>query len=190
MVSPDSAVTYIITIKAGRVTHKVLEEVNLLLVPNRAERKATPAAHPVECARNILRVMKTVIETLLGWGQQARAPRRGGGLFGVVRAFGAAAEAQLAGDLHVHTAVWLHGFPPISDNYRDTIQTNASFRSRVISLVDCVLCTKPPCLEGKRRCPCCSTDDVPEPVTPGIDAFRRPAPGATPPTTPFCSICG
>lgn len=88
---PDSAGTYNIAIKTGIVPESVINDANLLLVPNRAERKEIAAAHPVECARYFLRVMKTVVEVLLGWNTKFRAPKRGGGIFGVVRTYGAAA---------------------------------------------------------------------------------------------------
>ncbi|KAF1785181.1 hypothetical protein GQ600_13554 [Phytophthora cactorum] len=40
------------------------------------------------------------------WGDKLRkAPKRGEGRFGIVRAFGASAETQIAADLHVHFAV-------------------------------------------------------------------------------------
>ncbi|KAG6958406.1 hypothetical protein JG688_00010530 [Phytophthora aleatoria] len=57
----------------------------------------------MECARN----------TRMGL-QTCDAQARWGGGSGVVRAFGAAAETQQAGELHAHFAVWLHGFPQTS----------------------------------------------------------------------------
>jgi len=53
-VSPDSAGTYSIALKSGRVTEKVIREANLALCPNRAEQKSIAASHPVECARYFL----------------------------------------------------------------------------------------------------------------------------------------
>ncbi|KAG6967178.1 hypothetical protein JG688_00006436 [Phytophthora aleatoria] len=54
----------------------------------------------VECA-----VMNSTIEIMLGWDQARNAPKRGGGIFGVVRAFVASTKNLLAGDLHAHFAV-------------------------------------------------------------------------------------
>jgi hypothetical protein len=48
---------------------------------------------------------------VIGLGFEGPRAEARGGIFGVVRAFGAATETQLAGDLHVHIALWLHGFP-------------------------------------------------------------------------------
>lgn len=149
-VSPDSAGTYNIAIKVGRVTKGVLEEATVCLVPNRAERKSIAIRHPVECARFFLRVMNTIVEILLGWDQTARVPNCGGGNFGVVRAYGAATETQLAGDLYADIAVWLYGFPRTSVDYQETLETNTLFRDRVIQLADSVQCTKPPCIINER----------------------------------------
>jgi len=162
----------------------------LALVPNRAERKFIAATHPVECARYVLRVMNTVFEVLLGWDLKAQAPKRGGGIFSVIRVFGAAAETQVAGDLHAHIAVWLHGFPTTTSGYEEAIESNSTFRNRVIELVDQVLCTKPPCIHDELHCPNCSVGKSLIPVVPGIDAFRRPTPGTAPPTTSRCGACG
>lgn len=189
-ISPDSAGTYNIAVKAGRITETAIREANLALVPNRAERKSIAATHPVECARYFSRVMNTVFEVLLGWDLKAQALKRGGDIFGVVRAFGAAAETQVAGDLHAHIAVWLHGFPTTASGYQEAIETNPTFRDRIIRLANQVLCTKPPCIRDELHCPSCSDDNSLIPVVPGIDAFRRLAPGTTPPTTSRCSACG
>ncbi|OWZ04148.1 hypothetical protein PHMEG_00023998, partial [Phytophthora megakarya] len=189
-ISPDSAGTYAISIKSGEIPKAVVDEANTLLAPNRAERKRIAASYPVECARYFLRVVNTVIEVLFGWDRKRNRPKRGGGIFGVVRAFGASAETQLAGDLHAHFAVWLHGFPTTSEKFREALETDAEFHSRFIRLVDTVLSSKPPSLVNEVQCVRCKRDDTIEPVVPGVDAFRRPATGTSPPVTAICRECG
>jgi hypothetical protein len=188
-VSPDSAGTYNIAIKSGGLVKRVVDEANVVLLPNRAERKAIAAAFPVECVRYFMRVMNTVIDVLLGWNQKACAPRRRGGIFGIVRAFGAAVETQRAGDLHAHFAVWLHGFPTTSAELVELLDSKTNFQERLVALADRVLTTKPPCIHEENKCPRCNAESSLEPVLPGVDAFRRPFPGATAPTTARCSVC-
>ncbi|KAK1935190.1 ATP-dependent DNA helicase pfh1 [Phytophthora citrophthora] len=188
-VSPDSAGSYSIGIKSRRVSQTMIQEANVELLPTRAERKSIAGRHPVECARYFLRVMKTVVEVLLGWDPKLNAPKRGGGIFGVVRAFGAATETQLAGDLHVHIAVWLYGFPTTAEAYGEALNRDSAFKLRIVDLADSVLSTKPPCIINERRCPKCLAMDSLQAVIPGIDAFRRPAAGASPPLTAECKVC-
>jgi hypothetical protein len=145
-ISPDSSGTYSIAVKSGLLSKQAIDDANILLMPNRADRKAIAASHPVECARYFLRVMDTVIDVVLGWDKHAQAPKRGGGIFGVVRCFGAAAETQLAGDLHAHFAIWLHGFPNTSSGFANAIGGDTGFYDRFVMLVNTVLTTKPPCL--------------------------------------------
>ncbi|GMF30594.1 unnamed protein product [Phytophthora lilii] len=187
-ISPDSAGTYNIAIKAGHLAEKAVDEANLTLVPNRAERKAIAARYPVECARYFLRVVETVIDVLLGWNRKTGAPKRGG-IFGVVRAFGASAETQLAGDLHAHFAVWLHGFPSTSFEFAEALRDDLEYHDRIVQLVDSVLTATPPCLNDEQRCTGCHSDGNLNPVLPVVDAFRRPAPGAIAPTTAICGEC-
>jgi len=189
-VSPDSAGTYSVAVKSGIVAEQTVRDGNLQLLPNRADRRAIASKHPVECARYFMRVMDTVINVFLGWDQKRGRPRRGGGIFGVVRAYGGAAETQVAGDLHAHFVVWLHGFPQTSAELHAAMDCDESFRKRLILLADTVLTTKPPCLEDEGRCPHCHKHEALDPVLPGVDTFRRPAPGANPPTTAQCSSCG
>jgi len=189
-VSPDSAGTYSISIKSGVVASDAVRKGNLTVLPNRAERRAISAKHPVECARYFVRVMDIVIGTMLGWDAKRGKPRRGGGIFGVVRAFAAAAETQIAGDLHSHFVVWLHGFPQTSSALQSAVKEDVSFRHRLIQLADAVLTAKPPCLEREDDCPNCHEVGGLTAVLPGVDAFRRPAPGSTAPTTAKCSLCG
>ncbi|GMF58555.1 unnamed protein product [Phytophthora fragariaefolia] len=130
--------------------------------------------------------MHTVIGVLLGWNQSVGAPKRGGGIFGVVRAFGAAAETQRAGDLHTHFAVWLHGFPTTACLFDESLRNKDDFKKQLINLVDTVLVTKPPCICEENKCHVYDTANSLQPVLHGIDAFRRSAPGATPPITAKC----
>lgn len=51
IVSPDFTGTYNIAIKLGSLPRKVVDEENVVLLPNRAERKAIVAAFSVEFAR-------------------------------------------------------------------------------------------------------------------------------------------
>lgn len=187
-VSPDSAGTYNIAIKAGAVAKDSIDHINRVLLPNRAERKAIAAKHPYQCARYFQRVMDTVIDVLLGWDQKTCRPKREGGVFGVVRGFGAAAETQVAGDLHAHFAVWLYGFPQSSADLRHALESDEAFRSRLVKLTNAVLTTSPPCLQQQMDCPHCGGPEL-TPVLPGIDAFRRPAPGETAPVTSRCNTC-
>jgi len=189
-VSPDSAGTYSIAIKSGSMSEQTVREANLRLLPNRAERRSIAAQHSVECARYFIRVMNTVIDRFLGWDQKLGRPRRGGGVFGVVRAFGGAAETQIAGDLHAHFVIWLHGFPHTSAIMRAAMDGDGDFRTRLLRLADTLLTTQPPCLDGENCCPACQQPGLLEPVLPGVDAFRRPGLGATPPITACCSDCG
>lgn len=189
-VSPDSAGTYSIAIKSGSVPGSILDEANGLLRPTRAERRAIGAKHPMVCAQYFVHVMETVIFSFLGWDQKRHQPRRGGGIFGVVRAFVAAAETQVAGDLHAHFVVWLHGFPRTSTEIQRSIMCDSGFKDRFLMLADKMLTTKPPCIEGDPVCECCDTHPKISPVLPGVDAFRRPARGATACTTAQCSVCG
>lgn len=189
-ISPDSAGTYNIAIKAGHLSKQAIDNANLMLAPNRAERKALAATYPVECARYFFRVMDTVIEVLLGWDRKTNSPKRGGGIFGVVRGFGAAAETQLAGDLHAHFAVWLHGFPRTSLEFYDAFKSDARFQERLVALINSVLVTTPPCERNENACVRCHTEGELKPVVPGVDTFRRPPPGASAPTTSTCRACG
>ncbi|OWZ01278.1 hypothetical protein PHMEG_00027371 [Phytophthora megakarya] len=189
-VFPDSSGTYNIAVKCGRISKQAIDDANTWLMPNRAKRKAVAAAHPVECTKYFLRVVDTIIEDVLGWNQNVHAPKRGGGIFGIVRAFGAAAETQVAGDLHAHLAVWLQGLPTTSIEYREFMETNPDFWGRFVRLVDRVLVTKPPCLADERQCPVCFAENSLKPVVPGIDAFRRPTHGTSPPVTSECNVCG
>lgn len=193
-VSPDSAGSYNIAIKTGEVSKEVVDHadqaLNRVLLPSRHDRKACAAKYPVECAKYFLRVMNTVIDAVLGWDQTAQRSKRGGGIFGVVRAFGAAAETQVAGDLHAHFAVWLHGFPPTSTELRETLEFDVGFRRRLIAFADAVLTTKPPCIAEESMCAACHSAGSLHSILPGVDAFRRPKPGANAPLTAECTICG
>jgi hypothetical protein len=189
-VSPDSAGTYCIGIKAGEVSAAAVHHANLVLLPNRAERRAIAARNPAECARYFIHVMDTVIGDLLGWDQKASHPKKRGGVFGIVRAFGAAAETQVAGDLHAHFAIWLHGFPQTSTGMSRAICDGTEFRDRLIDLADTMLTATPPCISRESACPSCYCDNSLQVVLPGVDAFRRPAPGASAPITALCSACG
>jgi len=189
-ISPDSAGTYSIAVKSGVLSAKSVDDGNCALLPSRAERRAISAQHPVECARYFIRVIDTVIGALLGWDQKSGQPRRGGGVFGVVRAYVAAAETQIAGDLHAHFVVWLHGFPQTSTAIHNAVQCDDQFRNRLVKLADAVLTAKPPCMENEGDCPKCHVAASLNPVLPGVDAFRRPAPGANAPITANCSNCG
>lgn len=84
--------------------------------------------------------------------------------------------------------VWLHGFPQTSTALRNAIQCDEQFRNRLIELADSVLTTKPPCMNNEGDCPVCHASDALDPVLPGVDAFRRPAPRATAPTTANCCV--
>ncbi|KAG7392741.1 hypothetical protein PHYPSEUDO_014228 [Phytophthora pseudosyringae] len=106
-ISLDTAGTYNIAVKAGGGSRKSIDEANMMLMPKRADRKRIAAAYPVDCARYFMRAMDTVNEVLLGWDQKLNAPKRGGGIFGVVRAFGASAETQVAG---ISMLILLYGY--------------------------------------------------------------------------------
>ncbi|KAG7376025.1 hypothetical protein PHYPSEUDO_014622 [Phytophthora pseudosyringae] len=60
----------------------------------------------------------------------------------------------------------------------------------MIQLVDSVLTSKPPWLTNETTCIQCQSEDALSAVIPGVDAYRRPAPGASPPTTAVCGGCG
>lgn len=185
-VSPDSAGTYSIAISAGEIESNVVAHANQLL-PTRAERKKIAADHPVECARYFMCVMNTVVNDILGWDQFRGKSKRGGGVFGVVKAFGAASETQVAGNLHAHFVIWLHGFPTSTSLFRLALRDD-TFCTRLLRLVDSILTIKPPCLDSNSQCHKCGSREL-RSVQPGVDAFRKPPPGATPPLTATCDSC-
>lgn len=48
----------------------------------------------MQCVVYFERIMNTVINHVRGWNMDYHRPKRGGGLFGIVRAFAAAAETN------------------------------------------------------------------------------------------------
>ncbi|ETK85323.1 hypothetical protein F441_09983 [Phytophthora nicotianae CJ01A1] len=104
-VSPDSAGTYSIAFTAGELSRRTIEEGNTHLLPNQADRKRIASEYPMQSALYFERVMTVIIEVLLGWDQKMHEPTKGGGIFGIVGAYGAAAKTQQSGDLHGHFGV-------------------------------------------------------------------------------------
>lgn len=151
-VSPNSAGTFIIAEKSGKLSRDAVIEANWMLLPNRGERKAIAASHPMECARYFERIVNVVIRDILGWNQKMHRPKRGGGIFGVVRAFGAAAETQQAGALHVHFVVWPHGIHTTSTAAQNAMETNPSFRSRIVDFANTIATTLVPCVQKENIC--------------------------------------
>ncbi|KAG1694469.1 hypothetical protein DVH05_028660 [Phytophthora capsici] len=187
-ISPDSSGTYSIAVKSGDVSKAAIESANLALLPTRAERKQIAGGNPMQCARYFESVVDIVIDDILGWDVARSRPKRGGGAFGVVRAFGAAAETQQAGDLHAHFAVWLYGFPRTWADLNDAL-TDTVFKTRLAKFADAVMTTNFPALDEPNICTSASCGNQLHPIEVGVRAFRRPLPGQKAPATSACTLC-
>lgn len=97
---------------------------------------------------------------MVGFDRKRGLPRRGGGVFGIVKAFVGAIESQKNGTLHWHSIFFIAGLPVTSEEFvkmcGDPVD-EASFRRRFCALIDSVLRTSIPLSNVgiKPSCPKC-----------------------------------
>ncbi len=74
--------------------------------------------HPVAAALHFERFLNIVIERVIGWDIKSGKPFKGGGLFGVPKAWLRVVEEQSRLTLHVHFLIWIYGHDDIESQLR------------------------------------------------------------------------
>jgi hypothetical protein len=82
---------------------------NIWIIFNRF---AAVARDPAAAARWFDHIVGIMIDKVLGFSETECRPYARGGFFGTVRAYFGCVEAQGRGSLHMHTLIWVAGFPP------------------------------------------------------------------------------
>ena len=88
------------------------------------------------CDLFLSEMLEIFLGPILGFDMETKMPRKGGGLFGIPRAFVGGIECQGKGTLNVHLVVFLAGFP---NNMEETVEKftfDDAFRQRVLSCFD------------------------------------------------------
>ena len=89
------------------------------------------ASHPFSAAEWYLYSLKKIIEHILGWNNDLKRPRRGGGVFGTCQAFFFGIEEQRRGALHSHGLLWSAGAPPTTDQLHNLLETDPEFTESI-----------------------------------------------------------
>jgi len=72
---------------------------------------------------------------IVGFDRKKKRPRRRGGLFGVAKAFIAGIEIQAKQTLHIHSVIYLAGFPRNCEEFESLCDSD-DFRIRLESFID------------------------------------------------------
>lgn len=67
------------------------------------------ARHPVAAALHFERILKIVVQRVIGWDMRTRKPFKSGGLFGIAKAWLRIVEEQSRLTLYAHFLIWLYG---------------------------------------------------------------------------------
>jgi len=108
--------------------------------PDAAFRFKVLADNPVAAALNFERVLNVLIEDILGWDLGRKAPRRGGGLFGIPKAWLRVVEEQGRLTLHTHLLLWVYGHTELTQQMKAALAKDlsaalfAAFGDNVVSM--------------------------------------------------------
>ena len=82
------------------------------------------ATNPAAAALHFERVLEIVIERIIGWDRKNGRPHKGGGLFGIPKAWLRVVEEQSRLTLHAHFLIWIYGHANLQDQLREALEAS------------------------------------------------------------------
>ena len=92
------------------------------------------AKKPVAAALHFERILEVVIECIIGWDIKKCKPHKGGGIFGVPKAWLRVVEEQSRLTLHAHFLVWIYGHADLQGQLREAMKKDKFATNQSASL--------------------------------------------------------
>jgi hypothetical protein len=141
-INPDDLHNPIVQVLAGEDIN--LDHFDRLSGPNKETRALNTAKDPFAAAQFFHFIITTLLETLVNVKATPFKVTSGQGIFGIIRAYYAAVEAQNRGTLHSHMLLWPDSNPS-ADALYEALRSGA-FRDRVIAYIKATICAHNPAL--------------------------------------------
>jgi hypothetical protein len=135
-INPDDLHNPIVQVLAGEAID--LDRFDRLMGPNKETRAQNVARDPFAAAQFFRFIITTVLETLVNVKSTSYKVTSGKGIFGIIRAYYAAVEAQNRGTLHSHMLLWPDSNPS-ADALYDAL-CSETFRDRVSAYIKGTIC--------------------------------------------------
>lgn len=109
--TPTDVGTMNISVVAGEMGGEEVDDMRRTgNMPSKPQRLRLSGIDASACAENFEKVCEVFFEDVVRFDRRAGLPKKGGGLFGVVKAYIGAVESQTNGTLHLHAILSLLAF--------------------------------------------------------------------------------